>query len=243
MREGDVFPDLRLPEHTGEELALSEIAKDEPLLLCFVRGWWCPKEQVRMRTLVSMQEELQREYGKIAVVTADPPYVNGAFRAGIGARFPFLSDEERRSGPVEITDRKHRPFLPMTYLLDSRRRVRRVWCGFWFWGNPTPEELRQGLREITREEQPTFEPERVWAEGAPAAETPVWIREDPDGNEIQRGFYEGELPAEGDELGRSAVDGRAWIVHHVDGNEIHLRKAGRQDTSGDVKHHITAPHA
>ena len=243
MREGSVFPDLRLPEHTGEELALSEIAKDEPLLLCFVRGWWCPKEQVRVRMLVSMQEELQREYGKIAVVTVDPPYVNGAFRAGIGADFPFLSDEERRSGPVEVTDGKHRPFLPMTYLLDSRRLVRRVWCGFWFWGNPSPEELRQGLREITREEQPTFEPERVWAEGAPPAETPVWIREDSDGNEIQRGFHAGELPSEGDEMGKSAVDGRTWIVHSVDGNEIHLRKAGPADTSRDVKHHVTAPQA
>jgi peroxiredoxin len=242
MREGDVYPDLRLPEHTGEELALSEIATDEPLLLCFVRGWWCPKEQVRVRMLVSMQEELQREYGKIAVVTVDPPYVNGAFRAGIGADFPFLSDEERRSGPVEVTDRKHRPFLPMTYLLDSRRRVRRIWCGFWFWGNPTPEELRQGLREITREEQPTFEPERVWAEGAPPADTPVWIREDPDGNEIQRGFFrDGDLPSEGDELGESF--GRKWVVHAVEGNEIHLRKRGPADTSPDVKHHITAPHA
>ena len=45
----------------------------------------------------------------------------------------------------------------------------------------------------------------------------------------------------GDELGRSAVDGRAWVVHSVDGNEVHLRKRGPADTSPDVKHHITAP--
>src|SRR5262245_54272830 len=66
---GNTFPDLRLPEHTGRELSLSKIAAGMPLVLCFLRGWWCPKEQVRIRQLVSLQEELQREYGRIAVVT------------------------------------------------------------------------------------------------------------------------------------------------------------------------------
>src|SRR5689334_21641214 len=63
---GNPFPDLRLPEHTGEELSLGEIADGQPLVLCFVRGWWCPKEQIRLRTLVALQDELQREYGAIA---------------------------------------------------------------------------------------------------------------------------------------------------------------------------------
>ena len=90
LAAGNRFPDLRLPEHTGEERSLSELAAGQPLVLCFVRGWWCPKEQVRVKTLVEMQAELQREYGRTVAVTVDPPYVNGAFRAGIGAAFPFL---------------------------------------------------------------------------------------------------------------------------------------------------------
>src|SRR5438105_7268496 len=113
----NAFPDLRLPEHTGEELSLSEIAKGQPLVLCFVRGWWCPKEQIRVRNLVEMQDEIQREYGKIAAVTVDGPYPNGAFRAGVGANFPFLSDEDRRVAEeldlIELPDQKHRPYLPM----------------------------------------------------------------------------------------------------------------------------------
>ena len=70
---GNPFPDLRLPEHTGEELSLSEIAKGQPLVLCFVRGWWCPKEQIRVRNLVEMQDEIQREYGKIAAWNRGQP--------------------------------------------------------------------------------------------------------------------------------------------------------------------------
>jgi peroxiredoxin len=253
---GNVFPDLRLPEHTGKELALSEIAKQQPLVLAFVRGWWCPKEQVRVRNLVDAQEEIQREYGRIAAVTVDEPYVNGAFRAGVGANFPFLSDEDRRVADeldlLELTDELHRPFLPYTFLLDSNRVVRNVWCGFWYWGNPTIEELRLGLREITRSEQPTFEPQAVWSAGGAAAPDAgidgemVWIRENSHGQELWRGVHEGDVPEVGDELGRSLVDRRPWVVRRIERKDgrvgIHVSKEGKG--GGDprkVGHHITVP--
>jgi peroxiredoxin len=254
---GNAFPDLRLPEHTGEPLSLSEIAKNQPLALCFVRGWWCPKEQVRVRMLVSLQDELQREYGRIAAVTVDGPYVNGAFRAGIGAQFPFLSDEDRSVAEeldlLELTDAKHRPYLPFTFVLDSRLRIHRVWCGFWYWGNPTADELRQALRELTRAEQPTYEPQAVWESrgsappGAGIDADVIWIREDADGRELQRGVHDGDVPAVGAELCRSEVDGRPWLVHEVetaDGRTaLHLRKGGTPDESPLVRHHIVAPRA
>jgi peroxiredoxin len=255
LAPGSIFPDVRLPEHTGRELSLSEIAQGQPLLLLFVRGWWCPKEQIRVRNLVAMQDELQREYGKLAAVTTDSPYVNGAFRAGIGAGFPWLSDEGRRLGEeldhLELSDHKHRPFLPYTFVLDSQRRIEGIWCGFWFWGNPTPEELRQALRAVTRAEQPTYDPQPVWTAGgsAPAAAgidgRTIWIREDPDGREIQRGVHDGPPLEPGTQLG-SGVDGRPWVVErleHVDGRTVaHLRKPGPPDTDPTVKHHITVPH-
>jgi peroxiredoxin len=252
---GNLFPDVRLPEHTGRELSLSEIASGKPLVLCFVRGWWCPKEQVRVRLLVSLQEELQREYGKIAAVTVDEPYVNGAFRAGLGASFPFLSDEGREVAKdldlLELTDSKHLPYLPFTFVLDSRRRIHSIWCGFWFAFNPTPEELRQALREIVRTEQPGYEPQRVWREGgsAPAGAgidgEVVWIHEDDEGREIQRGVHEGEAPEVGAQLGRSIVDRRPWLVHEVERTNgrviLHMRKGGQPDRSRLVGHHITVP--
>jgi peroxiredoxin len=255
LRPGSQFPDLRLPDHTARERSLSELADGQPLLLAFVRGWWCPKEQVRLRTLVTMQEEIQREYGAIVAVTVDEPYVNGAFRAGLGAAFPFLSDQDRAVAGeldlLELTDAKHLPFLPFTFVLDSIRRIHGVWCGFWYWGNPTPEELRQALREITRREQPTFDPQAVWEAGGSAPPDAgigagaTWIREDAEGREIQRGVFVGTVPEVGDELGKSSVDGRPWLVHSIerqgDRVAIHLRKGGEPDTSREVRHSITAP--
>ena len=255
LSPGNAFPDLALPDHTGTERRLAAIARRHPLVLCFARGWWCPKEQVRVRGLVQMQDEIQREYGRIALVTVDEPYVNGAFRAGIGADFPFLSDEDRSVAReldlLELTDERHLPYLPMTFLLDSNVRVHRSWCGFWYWGNPTPDELRLGLREITRAEQPSFDPQAIWAAAGAAAPDAgieahaVWIREDAEGRELWRGVHDGEIPEVGAELGRSPVDGRPWIVRDVrrtDGRvAIHVRKGGTPGPARLVGHHMTAP--
>lgn len=257
LASGRPFPDLALPEHTGKELTLSKIAGGQPLVLAFVRGWWCPKEQVRVRNLVAMQDEITREYGAIAAVTVDEPYVNGAFRAGIGAAFPFLSDLDRAVAEeldiLELTDEKHRPFLPLTFVCDSQLTIRRIWNGFWFWGNPTPEELRRTLREITQDEQPSYDPVALWAQsgsGAPDAgiDAPaVWVREDSQGHELQRGTWgEESLPEVGARVSRSPVDGRWWQVTDIrragDRVAIHLRKEGEPD--GDphlVRHRMTVP--
>jgi peroxiredoxin len=255
LRPGNAFPDLHLPDHTEQERALSELAAAQPLVLCSVRGWWCPKEQVRLRGLVDLQEEIQREYGRLAVVTVDEPYVNGAFRAGLGASFPFLSDSTREAAReldlLEPTDAKHRPFLPATFVLDSTLRIHRIWVGFWYWGNPTPDELRLALRDVTRAEQPTYDAQAVWEAGGSAAPdegiagAAIWIREDAEGREIQRGTYDGELPAQGDEVARSSVDGRPWLVDRIDRSggrpAIHLKKGGEPDASRTVRHHISAP--
>ena len=255
LRPGADFPDIRLPDHTGTMLALREIAEGMPLIVAFARGWWCPKEQLRLRGLTEMQEEIQREYGGLVVVTVDPPYVNGAYRAGLGASFAFLSDEQRRVAEdldlIELTDDRSRPFLPVTFVLDSLRRIVASWCGFWYWGNPTPDELRMTLREITRREQPTFDPQRVWANRGSAepdagiVAPTVLVHEDAQGHEIERAAFAGQVPEPGAELGRSVADGRAWVVEEIERQDgltsIHARKRGTVGPDYLPGHHITTP--
>ena len=166
-------PTCACPRPPGEELSLSEIAGEQPLVLAFLRGWWCPKEQVRARNLVALQDEIQREYGKIAVVTVDEPYVNGAFRAGLGAAFPFLSDEDRRVAEeldlLELTDETHRPYLPVHVrprlpAPDPRGSGAASGTG----ATRPPRSFVRRSGEITRAEQPTFDPQAVWQAGGAA---------------------------------------------------------------------------
>ena len=51
---------------------------------------------MQLRHYIELQEELAINYCKLAVVSVDPPEVNDAFRTGLGANFPFLSDQDRK---------------------------------------------------------------------------------------------------------------------------------------------------
>jgi peroxiredoxin len=154
LSPGLAFPDLDLPDHTGRARRLSELAGGDPLALVTSRGWWCPKEQRYMRKLARVQDEFEVAYARIAVVSVDPPEVQAAFRAGLGARFTFLSDAERRwlprLGLLEGTDTLHHPYRPAGFTLFPDLTIHRTYNGYWFWGRATMEELRRDMREITR---------------------------------------------------------------------------------------------
>lgn len=148
------FPDLDLPDHAGNERRLSELAADDPVVLQFYRGWWCPKEQAFFQRLIRLQDEAEVAYSRFVSVSIDPPLVQAAFRAGIGARWTFLSDEDRRWQErlplVESTDAAHRPYFPCVLTLFPDLTIHHAYNGYWFWGRPTNEELRQDLRTISR---------------------------------------------------------------------------------------------
>lgn len=165
LEVGDRFPDLVLPDHAGNERRLSQVAADDPVLLQFFRGWWCPKEQAFFRNLVALQAEAEVAYTRFVSVSVDPPEVQAAFRAGIGARWLFLSDSQRQwveeLGLLEATDTTHRPYLPTVFTLLPDLTIHRVYNGYWFWGRPTNEELRHDFRAISQVIRADWDPPRL----------------------------------------------------------------------------------
>ena len=157
----ETLEDLELPDHGGRSRRLSEVAGGDPLVVCFARGWWCPKEQEFLRRLTRLQDEFEVAYARIAVITVDPPEVQAAFRAGLGARFVFLSDAERRYvdalGLVEHTDTVHRPYRPTVYSVYPDLTIHAAYHGYWYFGRPTMEELRLDMRAISRSIRPEWE--------------------------------------------------------------------------------------
>jgi peroxiredoxin/cold shock CspA family protein len=197
LRVGDAFPDFELPDQGGRQRRLSDYTKpgplDErlgfddgyPLILVFGRGFFCPRDQEQMRGLVRFQSDLAVNYCKLVSVSADPPRVAAAFRAGLGARWPFLSDEGRevieRVGIVDETEGEYAGVSrPFTFLLRPDITIHRIYDGWFFVGRPTLEELRRDLREImqTRKDY-SYEaydtpdakniriPQQEWAAGTP----------------------------------------------------------------------------
>ncbi|MDP9405277.1 MAG: redoxin domain-containing protein [Actinomycetota bacterium] len=162
---GERFPDLDLPDAAGNARTLSELAGDDPVLLQCYRGWWCPKEQAFFRSLVALQDEAEVAYTRFVSVSVDPPEVSAAFRAGLGARWTFLSDADRRWLPrldlLETTDTSHHPYTPTVFTLFPDLTVHRAYCGYWFWGRPSNEELRRDFREISRAIRPDWDGPRA----------------------------------------------------------------------------------
>jgi cold shock CspA family protein/peroxiredoxin len=197
LKAGDAFPDIELPNARNEPVRLSHLTKpsllDErlgfhdgyPLILVFYRGFFCPRDQQQMRQLVQFQDELAVSYGRLACVSADLPMVQAAFAAGLGARWPFLSDERRavirQLGILDETEGEYAfRAQPYTFVLRPDLRIHRIYNGWWFAGRPTIEELRHDLRAImetradyryeaydTPEVRRIRIPQQEWANGAP----------------------------------------------------------------------------
>jgi peroxiredoxin len=160
MEPGDTFPDIALPDHAGNERRLSDLVAGDPTVLHFYRGWWCPKEQTFFRRLVRLQDELEVSYARIVSVSVDPPPVSAAFRAGVGARWTFLSDPERTVQAElklrETTDTVYNPYVPRVFVLDPEMRIESVYDGYWFLGRPTEHELIGDLRAIAARVRPDW---------------------------------------------------------------------------------------
>ena len=118
---------------------------------------------MQLRLLTEFQKELAVNYCKLAVISVDPPEVNGAFKAGLGANFQFLSDQNRMAikqlDMVESSKSRGETAIPYTFSLMPDLTVHNIYCGYWFVGRPTIDELRQDLRAMMKKCRTDFDPQ------------------------------------------------------------------------------------
>jgi len=115
---------------------------------------------VQLRHYVEFQNELEINYCKLAVVSVDSPDVNDAFRTGLGARFPFLSDHERNAvkalDMTETSKSRGVTAMPHTFCLLPDLTIHNLYNGYWYVGRPTLDELRMNLRAMMNKVRPDF---------------------------------------------------------------------------------------
>jgi peroxiredoxin len=154
-------PDFELPDHTSTPRRLSELQGDDPLILTLARGHYCPKEHQQHRQLAAFYPQIAVAYTQIATISTDDHHTSQEFRASLGAQWPFFSDPERTVQQdleiQEYTDPKHDPMIPHTLVLKPGLIIHSIYNGYWFWGRPSVEDLRQDLRAVTREIRPDWD--------------------------------------------------------------------------------------
>jgi len=115
---------------------------------------------VQLRHYVELQEELAVNYCKLAVCSVDAPIVNDAFRTGLGAKYPFLSDQDRKVVTLldmtETSKTQGVTAMPHTFSLLPDLTIHNLYNGYWYLGRPTLDELRADMRAMLRMVRPDF---------------------------------------------------------------------------------------
>src|SRR5262249_7259689 len=158
---GASFPDYELPDHTGKHRKLSELQGPDPLVLVLSRGNFCPKDRRQMEGLLQLHREMEVSYCRLVTISTDNLLEVNEFRSGAGAHWPFLSDPGRKVQKdldiAEYTDPMHNPMIPYTLVLEPKLIVWKIYNGYWFFGRPTVEDLRQDLRDVLRRCRPDWD--------------------------------------------------------------------------------------
>ena len=124
--------------------------------------------------LIQLHREMEVGHCRLVTISADSLTETNAYRSGVGAHWPFLSDAgrvvQKDLDIAEYTDPLHNPMIPHVIVLEPDLIIHKIYSGYWFFGRPTMEDLRQHLRAVTRKcrtdwDITTPEMKRAWPEG------------------------------------------------------------------------------
>ena len=143
---GSRFPNYELSDHSGQHRKLSELQQQDPMIVVLARGAFCPRDRRQHEGLLQLHREMEVGYCRLVTISADNITETNEFRMGVGAHWPFLSDPRRVVQKdldiAEYTDPTHNPMIPHTIVLEPGLVIYKVYMGYWFFGRPTVEELR-----------------------------------------------------------------------------------------------------
>jgi peroxiredoxin len=171
---GAIVPDYELTDHAGKRRKLSELQGPDPMILVLSRGGFCPKDRRQAENLVQLHRELEVGYCRLVTISTDNLIETNEYRTGINAHWPFLSDAGRLVQKdldiAEYTDPQHNPMIPHVVVLEPGLVIYKIYNGYWFFGRPTNEELRQDLRAVIKKCRPdwditTPDLKAAWARG------------------------------------------------------------------------------
>ena len=144
------------------------------MIVVLSRGGFCPKDRRQAEGLIQLHREMEVGYCRLVTISTDNLTETNEYRSGVGAHWPFLSDARRVVQKdldiAEYTDPLHNPMIPHIIVLEPDLIIYKIYSGYWFFGRPTMEDLRQDLRAVTKKCRPdwditTREMKRAWQEG------------------------------------------------------------------------------
>ena len=101
-------------------------------------------------------------FTSMVTVLPNDQHDTNKMKIATGAWWPFLSDadlEVQRTLEIdEYTDPHHAATVPHTVVVAPGLVVDKVYCGYWFWGRPSADQLWADLRDLFRRTKADFDP-------------------------------------------------------------------------------------
>ena len=135
---------------------------------------FAPRTAGRRKGWLQLHRELEVAYCRLVTISTDNVTETNEYRSGVGAHWPFLSDAgrivQKDLDIAEYTDPVHNPMIPHVIVLEPGLVVHKIYNGYWFFGRPTLEDLRQDLRTVTKKCRPDWDITRpelkaAWQQG------------------------------------------------------------------------------
>ena len=163
LKQGDVFPDVELPDETGAVHKLSELQGDNCLVLMLGRGEHCPRERQQQKEMIQFHKWCPVAFTEVVTVLPNDLHDTFKMRIAAGAHWTFLADvdlEVQKTLDInEYTDPHHaHAGVPHTVILSPGLKIEKVYVGYWFWGRPSNEQLWADCGEILARTKADFDP-------------------------------------------------------------------------------------
>lgn len=89
---GDMLPDATLVSATGENVSLSSLNKNGPLVITFYRGGWCPYCNLELKAYQDILGEITNLGGQLVAITPEKPNNSLTTIEKNALAFPVLTD-------------------------------------------------------------------------------------------------------------------------------------------------------
>jgi len=168
LKPGDTAQEFELQDHNGKLVRSAELLERGPLVICFIRGRWCPFCVGQMEAMNAIYPQIEEAGASLVAISPQTVHQSYLMADQHKLRFPLLSDQAnkvaRQFGLVyrvpdyqqEIYGRAfvNLPFvngdsswelpIPATYILDRRKSA-----GEGAHSTPTLRSVAQGRLHST----------------------------------------------------------------------------------------------
>ncbi len=115
IREGQLAPDFSLPDVNGQNITLSTLLANGPVVLTFYRGGWCPYCNMQLHAYEAILPQIKELGATLVAVSPQTPDNSLSTAEKLALDFEVLSDLNstviRRYGLVYTVDAENRKIL------------------------------------------------------------------------------------------------------------------------------------